>query len=250
MKQVDLARQLPEWQVYYFEQINSTQDYAKQLISEQKVDRPLLVVADEQTAGHGRYGRQFYSPAKTGIYLSFVVPTVMCPPGLFTISLAVTIGHVLDRFLNVDSQVQFKWVNDLYLNWKKVGGILVEKLAGMLVCGIGINITTANFPKVLQTKAGALTQDHSLSRSQLVLALIKEFQSDLPLYSCGKFLDEYRQRLLGLNCMVTLKVNRGLVTGRIQGITGIGELILQTANGSLVINSGEVIKVNFRDMVN
>lgn len=243
MKQTDLATQLPGWQVYYFEQINSTQDYAKQLIAEQKVAQPLLIVADEQTAGHGRYGRQFYSPAKTGIYLSIVVPAITCPPGLFTISLAVTIGHVLDR-LGIP-QVQFKWVNDLYLNRKKVGGILVEQVAGMLVCGIGINVTTANFPKSLQAKAGALPVDHQLSRLQLILALIKEFQSDLPLYPSGKFLAEYRQRLLGLNCLVTLKVNRGLMIGRVQGITDTGALVLQTVNGLQVINSGEVIKVNF-----
>lgn len=244
MKQADLARQLPGWRVDYFKQINSTQDYAKQLVTEQKITQPLLVVADQQTAGHGRYGRQFYSPAKTGIYLSMVVPAVTCPPGLFTISLAVTIGHMLDRVLGGKAQIQFKWVNDIYLNRKKVSGILVEKLAGMLVCGIGINVTTTDFPHDLQAKAGALTRDSSLSRLQLILALVKAVQADLHLYSSGKFLDEYRQRLLGHNCVATLKVNRGLVTGRMKGITNTGKLILQTANGSLVVNSGEVIKVN------
>lgn len=243
---MNLQQALPGWRVYTFRRISSTEDFAKDLVRQQPTNKqPLLVVADEQTNGYGRYGRQFYSPQQTGIYLSIAMPKIDCPPGLLTISLAVTVVHVLEHYFPT-KQLQLKWVNDIYLAQKKVAGLLVEQVAGMLICGIGINLSTTDFPLNLREKAGALTTQPIIQHSAIIKSLINEIQNDLDRYADGEMLDEYRERLMILHQLVTIKVAHRLITGHVRDITSTGALIVETLQGERVtINSGEVVKVNF-----
>lgn len=245
---MDLQQALPGWRVYTFKRISSTQDFAKELVRQQPNNKqPLLVVAEEQTGGYGRYGRQFFSPQRTGIYISLAIPKINCPPGLFTISLAVTVVHVLDHYFPA-KRFQLKWVNDVYLAQKKVAGLLVEQVAGMLICGIGINLSTTNFPADLREKAGALTTHHIIQHSAIIKSLINEIQNDFGHYANGEMLDEYRKRLMLLKQLVTVKVAHQLITGRVCDITYTGALVVETDQGKrLTINSGEVVKVNFNN---
>lgn len=242
MEQGRLQERLPQWQVQAYQQLDSTQDQACRTITA-GCRQPLLVIADEQTAGRGRYGRHFYSPRKTGLYLSLAIPTIQCPPGLFTLGLAVTVAHVLDQYFPT-TPVKFKWVNDLYYHQHKVAGLLVECHAGMTICGIGINLTTAKFPHSLQGKAGALAGDHFTRRADLVVSLANRLLLDSPQYADGQSLTEYRRRSLVLNRQVTVRVNHQLIRGQAQAITDQGALVLQSDCGRVItIDSGEVVKV-------
>ena len=133
----------PFWQglaVQVHEVVTSTNDLAKK---EAREGRPVLVAACQQTAGRGRRGRSFYSPAGTGLYFSLAFPwEEEVPPTLLTPLAALAAAEVLEDL--VEAPIGIKWVNDLYLGGKKIAGILTEavtrlpKEAGVfLVLGLG-----------------------------------------------------------------------------------------------------------------
>ena len=124
-----------------------------------------VIVAEEQTAGRGRRGRSFFSPAGTGIYLSILVRPALAAERahLLTCSAAVAVAEAIEACAGVDASI--KWVNDVYCRGKKVAGILTEGSfdleGGVLqhaVVGIGVNVRPphAGFPAEIAERAGAV----------------------------------------------------------------------------------------------
>src|SRR5229473_3364290 len=109
------------------ESVTSTQDIAR--------DLPIgsVVVADHQTAGRGRLSHQWETRAGTALLVSFVLP----PNPLLSLAAGVAAAEACG------SGVRLKWPNDLLLDGRKVGGVLVEATAAKAICGIGINLTWA-----------------------------------------------------------------------------------------------------------
>ena len=109
--------------LHLLDKVDSTNNYAKTL---SELSLPQLVVSEEQTAGRGRLGRSFYSPAGKGIYMSFA----FCPQlelsqaMLVTTMTAVAVCRALESLTGLHPKI--KWVNDIYLNEKKLCGILTE----------------------------------------------------------------------------------------------------------------------------
>lgn len=124
-----------------------------------------VIVAEEQTAGRGRRGRSFFSPAGTGIYLSILVRPALAAERahLLTCSAAVAVAEAIEACAGVDASI--KWVNDVYCRGKKVAGILTEGSfdleGGVLqhaVVGIGVNVRPphAGFPAEIAERVGAV----------------------------------------------------------------------------------------------
>ena len=107
--------------------VTSTQDVAREL--------PIgsIVVADHQSAGRGRLDRRWEAPAGSALLVSFVIE----PDPLLSLAAGVAAAEACDR------DVRLKWPNDLLLEGRKLGGILVEVTQGKAICGIGINLTWA-----------------------------------------------------------------------------------------------------------
>lgn len=144
--------------------VDSTNDYAKKLALCGEPNGS-LVLAEEQTSGRGRNGKSFYSPEKTGLYMSVLLRPDRNDSGvhLLTLAAAVAVCETIEKLYALRPRI--KWVNDIYLNGKKICGILSE--AGIdlesggieyVVIGIGINCTTtdAAFPEELRGKAGSI----------------------------------------------------------------------------------------------
>ena len=141
--------------IYLYDKLESSNRTAKTLALE-GAPHGTMVLTSQQTAGRGRLGRRFVSPAGKGIYLSLVLR-----PGLpmteaqaVTVSAAVAVCRAVKRLCGLDLGI--KWVNDLYYNGKKVCGILTEAGADIesgqlewLVVGIGLNLTStaADWPE-------------------------------------------------------------------------------------------------------
>ena len=144
-----------------FSEIDSTNTYLKNIAS-QNAPHASVAIAESQTNGRGRLGRSFYSPNKTGVYLSLLYKTSeqITKPALFTAASAVAVSRAVKKLCNIDLQI--KWVNDLYLAEQKVCGILCEgvplECEGLktIIIGIGVNIFTTSFPKEIENKAGSL----------------------------------------------------------------------------------------------
>ena len=146
-----------------FEELDSTNNYLKKLGSQGEKENQ-LIIALSQTCGRGRMGRSFYSPNGTGIYFSLLLhPEFSAEKSLFlTVMAAVSVAETAMKYNEND--VKIKWVNDIYIDGKKVCGILTEgainsdKNLDYAVVGIGINVVAPEkcFPEDIKDIATAI----------------------------------------------------------------------------------------------
>ncbi|KST85430.1 Biotin operon repressor / Biotin-protein ligase [Lactococcus lactis subsp. lactis] len=244
-----------EDKIFVFDEVTSTQELAKQYLSSHEVKQPLIFVANNQTEGHGRRGRNFYSPSDTGLYFSLILPNPshdILKIGLLTTSTAVAVVKVLEQFYK-DKNFQLKWVNDIYLGTYKVGGIITEAAldlesssAGNFIMGIGLNLSTKDFPADLYEKAQGINPEFKIDRNQLLAEMAKEVINNFANYRQPDLIDEYRKRSLLFGKNVTLKLGTKAVNGQVEGISDDGSLILKAKSGELqTFKSGEVVKVDW-----
>ena len=138
-------------EIIKYEEVESTNKLAKEMVREGKV-APFCLVAGRQTSGVGNYGKKFWSP-RGGLYMSLVLPEKDFRYRFGT-------GFVAVRLMELIKGARIKWVNDILVDGKKVAGILVEKVAGHFVIGIGINLfQTEDVPEELVGVVGFLGYD-------------------------------------------------------------------------------------------
>ncbi len=229
-----------------FDDITSTNDVLKALAKEGAPGQTALV-ADRQTAGRGRLGRQFFSPSGTGMYISVLLrfPADVPPEGL-TAEAAVAAALAIEKVTGVETAI--KWINDLYKNGKKVAGILCE--SGMsteglyVVIGIGVNCVEppGGFPAEL-SEAGALSDaadPRGIDREALAAEIIRRLRSLTGRLSEEEW-NEYRRRSFVLGREVVWLV-RGQEKGRGRAvdITREGHLVVETPEGPLTLSTGEI----------
>ena len=201
------------------------------------------LMAERQTGGRGRRGRTFCSP-QGGLYLSTLLrPTAPIHPGLVTCLAAVAAARAIESLC--DLWVEIKWVNDLYLNDRKVAGILAEGVldpGGALtavVLGIGINLT-GTLPEELATIATTLEAEGvALSREDLAAAFLNEWER-VQTAPVEEGMSEYRKRSLIIEREVTVVQGKDTYPATAIGITPEGHLRVRTADGERELSSGEV----------
>ncbi len=141
-----------------------------------------LIISKMQTSGRGRMERKFFSPNGSGIYMSVLLRPKMAAEKslLVTTAAAVSVSDALDEILNINTQI--KWVNDIYLNNKKVCGILAESVfsgdESFCVLGIGINVYPPlnGFPEDIENKAGFLTESLQKDlKNRIVAGVLEKF---------------------------------------------------------------------------
>ncbi len=163
--------------VRHFALTDSTNKQARLYVerAEYKKHLPVLFIADAQTAGRGRMGRSFYSPADTGLYMTLLLEAP--DSGTFSLLTSLTAVAVSDAIGELfDIGVKIKWVNDMYFCGRKVAGILAESFTvgtrRFVAVGIGINLTTESFPEDIADKAGALCVGDGVKRKGELAELI------------------------------------------------------------------------------
>jgi len=227
-----------------FDEIDSTNTYAKRCAAE-GCEHGYLVTADSQTAGRGRHGRSFYSPAQSGIYMSVVLRhrRPIRESLMVTVASAVAVCRAIEAL--TDAQVRIKWVNDVFVGRRKAAGILVEAITDFpqgvteaLIAGIGVNLRTEDFPEELRSVAGSLNS--SCSRNALIAHIASELLSltDDPDYAA--IMDEYRRRSLVLGREVAFTQNGVTYRGTATAINDAGNLEVQTESGVMVLSAGEI----------
>ncbi|MFL2018813.1 biotin--[acetyl-CoA-carboxylase] ligase [Weissella hellenica] len=234
--------------------VTSTQHLAKQYLTTHTVSKPVFFAAEAQSAGYGRRGRHFYSPATSGLYFTIVLPNTTDnwdQVGLLTTNMAVVIAQTLESFFPKET-IDLKWVNDLFINNKKVGGIITEanvelesNSVSAFIMGVGLNLTTKDFPDELSDIAQSIDKSATLDRNLLLTTLIKNI---IDTYYHGDFatlLTAYRRRSNVIGKHVTLKLGNQTIYGTAKQIASDGGLIIEDENGiTKSFTSGEVIKTN------
>ena len=259
-----LAREYREINIIVRQSVASTNDEAK-LMAVNGAAHGTLIAAEGQERGRGRFSRQFHSPPGTGLYMSIVLrPDIRSSDApLITVIAAVAVCRAVKRTTGMSPAV--KWVNDVFLDGKKICGILTESTfdseSGNItsaVVGIGINISIkkGDFPAELRRTAGSLYPDGDarVSRNTLAAAVLNEtldlcksvFHPEPPPTEDEAarrgLMREYRELSLLTGRDVIYTRGRESGSGRVLGIDDDARLVIRVNEDgdTVTLNSGEV----------
>jgi BirA family biotin operon repressor/biotin-[acetyl-CoA-carboxylase] ligase len=244
-----------EWQVHWFEEIDSTNSYLREQ-ARQGAGEGLVAVADHQTAGRGRLDRRWESPPGANL-LASVLLRPDCPPEalhLVTGALALSALDACREVAAVDAVL--KWPNDLLLDGAKLAGVLAEiEFAGGetpgVVAGIGINVSWPG-----PEGAGGTSLDdqrppgQSVDRRRLLDRLLAALGGRRPLldYPEGRseLADEVRRRCATLGQQVRVSLAAEELSGEAVAIDDEGRLVVETTDGPRRITAGDVVHLRPR----
>ncbi|CAN5482362.1 biotin--[acetyl-CoA-carboxylase] ligase [soil metagenome] len=217
-------------------------------------DEGLCVIAGQQTAGRGRHGRTWISDPNSGLYFSAVLRPKIETQFLPLITLMTGVA-VYDAFKEFDLNPDIKWVNDILIGEKKICGILAETAetpTGLaVVVGIGINLTSKNFPAGIAETATSVEAETGkrVSSDEMAESLTRyiAYFYDILNGRDGQqeIIQHWRTRssyFSGKNVRVTL--NGGSILGTTDGLEENGALRVKTADGSVrIVQAGDVEKL-------
>lgn len=249
----DLATRRLGTNLHYFLEIDSTNAYARHL-AQQGAGEGEIVIADAQTRGRGRLGRNWVSPPFVNLYLSVILRPRLAPvhaPQL-TLMAAVALADTIAWFIGTPPTI--KWPNDILVGGKKLAGILTESSCDserieFAILGIGVNLNypVASMPEVIRERATSivtLTQE-SVSREVFVRRLIQDLDR------CYGELEEVGfnslalrwEALFGLRGKkVRVEMMDHVMVGTARGIDRDGALIIEDQRGKRQrIVAGDVV---------
>ncbi len=237
------------FQVQHYEEIDSTNKQAKMLAGQNAPSRT-VVTADRQTAGRGRMGKGFHSPTG-GLYMSVLVRPDLPLTAMMSIT-ACTAAAVHEALKAFGIVTQIKWVNDLFLNGRKICGILSEgsfnaELLKMdyLVIGIGINLhPDPHLPEELKTIVTDIETEtgKKINRCQLLAEVLKQMKKYFDEISQRTYLKIYTENSCTLGHRV--RTDTG-ITGTAERFTEEAGLIIKLDDGTeMVLSTGsaEILK--------
>lgn len=230
------------------EQTDSTNTQAKKLAADGAA-HGTLIVAEEQTAGRGRGGKNFFSPYGAGLYMSLILKpgTGIREPQRLT--LAAALATLKAIVLLTDTKPQVKWVNDLYLDGKKICGILTEAVTDVetggidsIIVGVGVdcNMEERMLPPELQGIVGSLNSER-LNRNRMAAEIARGMLDWLPQLNSPDLIEEYRKHSMMTGREVSFLHEGAEHHGVVTGIGDGGELLVRLMGGeSLALASGAV----------
>lgn len=243
-----LLPQNEKYSILVHDTVDSTNNLGKKLISSGN-RKETIIIANEQTKGRGRMGRDFFSPASTGVYMSFVLfpDRHVSEMGTLTTKVCVAICRVIEAVK--DCKAEIKWVNDIYVDKRKVCGILTEAVTDFesgtveaVVIGIGLNVNTdmSNFPEDLSMTAGSINPS-GVSRNTILAKIINEVANVYHENDEKSLMEEYRKRCFLIGREITYYKNGVPIVGKAVDINDQGNLVIEKEDGLIdVLNSGEV----------
>lgn len=229
--------------VIYLPEVDSTNNYCKKLLAQGK-EGAFIVVSDCQTNGRGRQGKSFYSPPGSGVYFSLAIRphTTLQNAVTATTAAAVAVCGAIEEL--TDKSPKIKWVNDVYLDGKKICGILTEAVSNFedstvdsVIIGIGINISTSSFPPEI-TDAGCLDAD--VNKNKLV-ALTADKLMATAVSGYAEFIDYYRSHSMIIGEKIKFIKNSQVTYATAISIDETGGLEVELEDKSrIVLRSGEI----------
>lgn len=236
----------------YHDEIESTNLEARAL-AVKGAPEGTVVVAEAQSAGRGRLGRRWTSPAGKGLLFSVILrpPLPMSEAPLLTIVAAAAAAEAIEK--HVPAQVAIKWPNDLFIGDRKVGGILMEVSGEQddvdwVVVGIGLNVNTeySELPVALRRTATSLKMASGdvIDRSEVLAALLLSLEAQYKAALRGGFetaLTAFRERDYLLSRTISVETRQGPVTGAAAGIDDRGALLVELPHRRIrSFHSGDV----------
>ena len=242
--------------IYTADELSSTIDVAKKMISESNADRHgTVILANTQTKGRGRYGNRWVSPKGKDILLTFLIKNRGWEPSisLLTLYTAITVVRVLNTAYDLAAAI--KWPNDIIFEGRRLGGVLVErdKSADYQIMSLGLNVHSRpkDWPPDVRHRAASLSmiKDVPWQRDVLIAqcGITWEMQWEIMNQDHGHMIREYWNRYsTTLNKTVSILYKGKAISAFAKSIDHDGGLVLLTDNGaeiSLVPEEVQMLKV-------
>ncbi len=229
--------------VIFLPECGSTNDEARRLALK-GAPHLSVVLTERQTAGRGRRGQAWICPPGQGLAFTLILRPSEAPALWSRLALAagLAMAEGLDAF---GLSAGVKWPNDVWVAGKKICGILVEADAGFVVVGVGMNINVTEFPEGLAHPATSLALElgRTVSREEVLVSCLKKLEGRIGQIGLGfgDLLESWSTRCVLTGNDVRLNAGGVLKTGRVEGISSQGELILRTATGlERVLQANEI----------
>ena len=211
-----------------------------------------LAVADWQTAGRGRRGRMWISPAGSSIYMSILLRPEIRPDkaSMLTLVMALSVAEGIEQYESLELQI--KWPNDIIIRGKKLAGILTEMSTQIdyinhVTVGVGINVNMTDFPEDISGIATSLQLEcgHIVKRAPLIAAVMERLEENYEIFlkteDLSGLLDRYRALLVNLDRDVQIIGSKETYQAHAIGIGRTGELIVRRKDSTVEkIYAGEV----------
>lgn len=255
MRKEELLASLPVGDLglplYFRESMSSTNDLAKEL-AETGAEHGTLVMAEEQTAGRGRFMRSWSTKAGTGLAMSLVLRPDASTSNEISRLTGIGALAVAEAVAGYGGDIKIKWPNDLLLGGRKVGGILnelswVEGNLDYAVLGIGLNVHRGSVPPESELSFPATCLEQELgwtpSRQQLVLDVLAGVDHWLARLSSPGFLMTWESRLAFRGQRLRAETRDGIVEGTLKGLDPEGRMLLVGEEGQSLAVGDEVLQV-------
>ncbi len=221
-------------------EIDNTMDFAKNLAP--FIDKPFLVTAETQKKGRGQHNKRWESQ-KGGLWITLCFD-VKEPLGISTY-ISIPVLRTIKAFLE-DKNIGIKWPNDIFLEGKKVAGILVELKNYTAFVGIGINVEN-KIPKDLSDIAVSMSEFSQVKLNSILNALLKNIEDTIGTFlnsGFSVFKKEYKENLMLLGKKVEIQKDKKTISGTVKDIGDNGELILTAEGKDMQIVYGSIVKFN------
>lgn len=233
------------------DEVTSTNTVLKEL-AEQGKSEGLVLIAENQVKGKGRLGRSFYSPKGSGLYMSILLRPELPSEDSTAITTAAAVAVAEAVMAVTGRQPRIKWVNDVYLDGKKICGILTEaaidfenRKLNYAVLGIGVNILEppGGFPPEIAEVAGALYKEKSPAgaRTKLAAEILNRFFRLYRALPDRSYMVEYKKLSILTGMEITFRQGRDTWDGTVLGIDDEAHLIVRLTSGEeKAFGAGEV----------
>lgn len=245
----NLIEEIKDIDIYIYDEIDSTNTEAKRLLNDKTPENFTLLITDYQSKGKGRTGKSFKSFKGTGIYFTIIIRPdenlKFQDIDLVTLRAAVAVSKVAEKLK--DEEISIKWVNDIFLNKKKICGILTEVDANFetmdvnsIIVGIGINIKEPKegLTEELRDIVGFLNVDNT--KNELAALFINEFYNTYYKRDKDEVLKYYKEHSIVLNRDIVFERNNKFYEAYVKDINDKGNLIVKIDDREEVISSGEI----------
>ncbi len=238
----EAAALMPDpFRILWKEEVGSTNDELRKL-AENGLGEGLVLIAENQTAGRGRRGAEWFSPAGEGLAFSILLRPEAPKQFWSRLSLVagLAVAEAVEKFIPL---AEIKWPNDVLVKGRKIAGILVEAGKDFVIVGIGININSVDFPSELAATSLALEKGGNVERAEVLLEVVRR----LSILS-GRIDKGFESTMVGVRqrCRLTGKRVQftclgGVKIGLVKGLGAGGELLVEIAgNLETIVQADEV----------
>lgn len=226
--------------IWYLSETDSTNTRAKELAAA-GAPEGTLIVSETQIQGRGRKGRWWFSPPKTGIYVSMILRPLMPPVEAARITLLTGVAVTEALRSLIPEGIYIKWPNDILINGRKVAGILTEISTEMdaieyMVVGLGINVNTVVFPARIRDAATSIRREAGkpFSRAEILRLYLRHFERlyhTLNRTGFNPVMRRWKEFSKDIGTRIAVKTIGGTIVGEIRDFDDDGALLLEHDGG-------------------